>query len=144
MLENTDIPAKKKPRGKPFTHDDPRINKKGRPRKGFSIAEICRDFFQQETTIKRTDSKGRETQERINRTILFLEALYGRAIKDSDAAAKLLWNYIDGQPPFSGRIGGLPDDGDGVDPEDEEAIVRHLRGLIQGKGQNGNGDTPKK
>ena len=134
---------------KPFVKDDPRINRKGRPKIGQSIAELAREFMKGETTVVRKDANGNEAKaEKVGRTMLFLEALYNRAtVGGSDSAAKLLWNYLDGLPPFTGRLGALPpEDGAEIDPADEEAIKEHLRELIMGKahGKNGNGNGSQK
>ena len=104
---------------------------------------MARQFLQETTSVKRKDPKtGREVTEQIERKLLFLEAVFQRAIKDSDPAAKLLWNYIDGLPPFTGRIGAMPDEPAGMDPAEEDAIKQHIKDVILGKrnGANGNGN----
>lgn len=129
-------------KGKPLTKDDPRINRKGRPKKGQAIADAFRELLKEDTSVTRR-KKGKPVEERINRLRLFAETIFQRAITGNDAAARLIANYVDGLPPFTGRLGTLPDEeAEEIDPEDEEAICEHLRSLIMGKGRNGNGDGP--
>ena len=125
---------------KPFVKGDPRINRKGRPPKGHALADLAREM--NEESIEITDPKTRKAKE-VERKRAFLLRIWTEAMNGNMAAAKLWWNYCDGLPPFTGRLGGLPPD-EGETPEDEEAIKEHLRELIMGKGRNGNGNGSAK
>jgi len=145
------------PYGRPFTgKDDPRINLKGRPKIGQSIAELAREFMREEVEVDERPidpatgkRKGKKILTKVQRKRLFLQAIWARAIRGSEPAAKLLWNYCDGLPPFRGVI-STPDAGEG-EPDfsvlsDEELAqvvtsIYKARGAVftpvGGNGQNG-------
>jgi hypothetical protein len=78
------------------------------------MADLIHQFFQEELVVK---TKGKSKREvRVLRKRLFIEAVYNRAVKDSDAAARLLLNYHEGLPPFRGTISTDDGEEDGFDP----------------------------
>jgi len=125
----------------PFVKGDPRINRNGRPKKGHTLTEFAKTFFEGFTT--RDPNTGRIIKQ-TERKKQFIEAVYDKAVRGDMSAAKLLWNYLDGLPPFTGRLGTLPEEGEGVDPSDEKAIKQHLTELIMGKRNGSNGNGAKK
>jgi hypothetical protein len=125
----------KKTGGRDFTKNDPRINRNGRRKNGETIADAFRALLTEETNVTRK-VKGRAVEERILRLRLFAETMFNRAISGSDAAARLIANYVDG--PFTGRLGALPPEGP-EEEADDEIIMEHLEELILAK-RNGNGN----
>lgn len=134
--------------GRPFQPGDPRINRNGRPKLGQSLADLTRAFLKEEISVddpadKRKGAK-KKRQLKVVRARLFLEALYSRAVRGSDSAAKLLWNYNDGLPPFRAVIANEEPEGE---PDlsrlsDEElmtviGIMEKAKGNAVAPGKNG-------
>jgi hypothetical protein len=59
------------------------INKKGRPAKGHSITEWCKEMLSSQPEVK--DAIGK--------------SIMKKALEGDTAAQKLVWNYMDGQAP---------------------------------------------
>lgn len=82
----------------PFSKGDPRINRKGRPKKGSAIAEILREILEEQPVI---DPKTKELKLKKSKSPdmkrVFAESLVIRAIR-SNAAARILLHYVDGLP----------------------------------------------
>ena len=70
-------------------------NPRGRPKKGTSLAELFRATMDEVRKIKNPDTK-RERTIQIKKA--FVEAVLGRAISGSDAAAKLVLEHTEGKP----------------------------------------------
>jgi len=84
--------AKNNVPGKPFTKDDPRINRDGRPKgSGISIT----------TAIKRELVNIPEGQKATYLQILIKKILKKAIIEGDQQTQKLIWNYIDGMPKQS-------------------------------------------
>ena len=129
----------KKTGGRDFTKDDPRINRKGRSPSGHALTDLARLMNEENTTI--TDSKTKKATE-LERKRAFLLRVFAEAMNGNMAAAKLWWNYCDGLPMFTGRMGELPNPDEGEADDDDRAIAEHIRALVMGKmggGRNGNG-----
>jgi len=78
---------------------DPRRNLNGRPKSGESLADLARQI-----NLESEEVMVGETKTRMEKRRIFLESIYRRAVRGSDAAARLWWNYSDGLPPFKGQI----------------------------------------
>ncbi len=89
--------AKNTATGKPFTKNDPRINKEGRPKgAGISIT----------TEIKRALAEKPEGQQSTHLELL-IKRILKKAISDGDTnTIRQIWNYIDGMPmqKFQGEV----------------------------------------
>jgi len=74
------------------------INRKGRPKKGFTIAEYLRE-------------KLREVEPKYKKTYLeiFADTMVKSAINGDPTARKLIMQYIDGLPIQKVRVGNLED-----------------------------------
>lgn len=145
---------------RPFVKGDPRINRNGRPKSGETMADLIHQFFKEDIVVEA--AKGKSKREvRMLRKRLFIEAVYNRAVRESDAAARLLLNYHDGLPPFRGTISTDDGDEDGFDPSQLSdgdlatlvAIYRKGRvagnvarehAAVGGNGKNGAGKNGKK
>ena len=117
------------------------------------MADILHRFMDGDMVIEA--AKGSRREVRMQRKQLFIEALFNRALRDSDAAARLLMNYHDGLPPFRGTIFSGDEWEDDFDPaqlSDEDlatlvAISRKARASGNGKiaaGSNGKNGPGKK
>ena len=85
--------------GKPFEKNDPRINRKGRPKKGECMTDILNWALDQKRTIK--DSGTGEEKSLLLRHIL-AEKLISKAVDDGDVAAiKYIYDRLDGRPKES-------------------------------------------
>lgn len=88
MENNGEKTPKKQLKGKPFTSDDPRINREGRP-KG----------------VKNFTTKVKEALERMSEEDglsyedLLVKKILTKAMKQGDnKMIELIWNYLDGKP----------------------------------------------
>jgi hypothetical protein len=88
-MDNTVKTATKQPTGVPFTKDDPRINRDGRPKgSGISIT----------TEIKKKLAEIPEGQ-KVTYLQLLISRIMKQAIQDGDQQMiKQIWNYVDGLP----------------------------------------------
>ena len=77
---------KGKAQGKPFTKNDSRINRKGRPKKGQALTEILHD------ALDEVKSNGKTRREVITEKIITL------AEKGDIIALKYIFDRIDGKP----------------------------------------------
>jgi hypothetical protein len=96
-MDNTVKTATKQPTGVPFTKDDPRINRDGRPKgSGISIT----------TEIKKKLAEIPEGQKATYLQLL-ISRIMKQAIQDGDQQMiKQIWNYIDGMPIARMKLGG--------------------------------------
>ena len=75
-------------RGKPFTKNDPRINKEGRPVGTKNLTTKVREALE-----KIAEGKDYTYEE------AFIKSLLKKAIVDGDTSTqRLIWNYLDGMP----------------------------------------------
>jgi hypothetical protein len=72
----------------PFSNDDPNINRKGRPSKGESWAEIIREVSEKVDPLSGKKFK-----------YLVVKALFNKAIDGDIQAIKEIGNRIDGKSP---------------------------------------------
>ena len=70
-----------------FQKNDPRINRKGRPKKEFSLTQGLRDFLSE--TEPKTKKQFRE---------LLTQKLIALALRGDMTAIKMIFDYIDGRP----------------------------------------------
>lgn len=68
-----------------FNANPQNINRKGQPKKGYSITEAFRSMLCADPDAKRQ----------------IVESIKEKALKGDPAAQKLVWNYMDGLPPKS-------------------------------------------
>jgi hypothetical protein len=94
----------------PFVKNDPRINRKGRPKKGQSLTGILDWALDQKTKIKDNE---------IGETMLLRQALVqkliDKAVNDGDVTAiKYIFDRLDGKPretiEMSETYSGIPED----------------------------------
>ena len=84
---------------KPFEKNDPRINRKGRPKKGECMTDILNWALDQKRIIK--DGGTGEEKSLLLRHVL-AEKLISKAIDDGDVAAiKYIYDRLDGRPKES-------------------------------------------
>ena len=116
-------------------------NPKGRPKGTGShqrLAAILAEFLAEEDNF---EVKGANKTERMGRERAFIRKMFSLAMAGQGWAARLIWNYRDGLPYFSGKI-VIPRDDDeesGLDAETEEAVDKELTRLIMG-GEQQSGD----
>ena len=72
---------------KPFTKNDPRINRNGRPKKDYCLSQGLRDFM----FTKSPDQK-KEIRD------IFIEKVYNMATNGDIVAIRLILNYTEGVP----------------------------------------------
>jgi hypothetical protein len=85
--------------GKPFEKNDPRINRKGRPKKGECMTDILNWALDQERKIK-DDKTGKEKTLLLRHALA--EKLISKAVDDGDVAAiKYIYDRLDGRPKES-------------------------------------------
>ncbi len=89
--------AEKQQIGVPFTKDDPRINREGRPKgSGISIT----------TEIKKKLKEVPEGQKATYLELL-INRIFKQAIQDGDPQMiKNIWNYVDGMPVQTNKLQG--------------------------------------
>jgi hypothetical protein len=108
---------------KPFIKNDPRINRKGRPKKGQTMTDILDWALDQKRKI--TDDKtGREKLLMLRH--LLAERLISKAIDDGDVSAiKYIYDRLDGRPKESIDISAprndIPDD-----PEERRQLMKQI------------------
>lgn len=130
--------AKKQQVGVPFTKDDPRINRKGRPRgSGISIT----------TEIKKKLEQAPEGQR-----VTYLELLINRIMKQAiqygdQKMIKQIWNYVDGMPKqaheISGKNGGPIEFSNLTDEQLNTFISSKIGEGGAGKASTGEGEKTK-
>jgi len=99
---------------KPFVKNDPRINRKGRPKRGQTLTDILSWALDQRKTI--TDSETGKEKSLLLRQVL-AEKLISKAINDGDVSAlRYVFDRLDGRPKESVEISAkqndIPDDPD--------------------------------
>jgi len=81
---------------KPFEKNDPRINRKGRPKKGECMTDILNWALDQKRIIE--NGKTGEKKSLLLRHVL-AEKLISKAVDDGDVAAiKYIYDRLDGRP----------------------------------------------
>jgi hypothetical protein len=115
----------------PFTKNDPRINRKGRPRKGQTMTDILNWALDQKRKI--TDVKTGEEKSLLLRQVL-AQKLIDKAIDDGDVPAiKYIFDRLDGKPKetveMSEKRNDIPDD-----PEERRALAEQLRAELTWEG----------
>ena len=108
---------------KPFEKNDPRINRKGRPKKGESLSDILSWSLDQKRRIT-DDTTGKE-KSLLLRQIL-TEKLISKAIDDGDVAAiKYIYDRLDGRPKetfdISAKRNDIPDT-----PEERRLLAEQI------------------
>jgi len=84
---------------KPFEKNDPRINRKGRPKKGECMTDILNWALDQERKIK-DDKTGKEKVLLLRYALA--EKLISKAVDDGDVAAiRYIYDRLDGRPKES-------------------------------------------
>jgi ABC-type ATPase with predicted acetyltransferase domain len=104
---------------KPFTKNDPRINRKGRPKKGQSLTDILDWALDQKRKIKETG------EEKLLRQML-AQRLINKAVDDGDVSAiKYIYDRIDGKPK---EIIEMTEKRDDIpsDPEERRAMAERI------------------
>jgi hypothetical protein len=108
----------------PFVKGDPRINRKGRPKKGECLTDILSWELDQKRDI-RDDKTGKE-KSLLLRHIL-ARKLIDKAVEDGDVAAmKYIYDRIEGRPKetvmeIAEKRNDIPDD-----PEERRALAEQL------------------
>lgn len=108
---------------KPFEKNDPRINRRGRPKKGQTMTDILNWVLDQKRKI--TDDKTGQEKSLLLRHVL-AEKLISKAIDDGDVAAlKYVFDRLDGRPKetldISTPRNDIPDD-----PEERRRLMEQL------------------
>jgi len=84
---------------KPFVKNDPRINRKGRPKKGECMTDILNWALDQERKI--TDGETGKEKTLLLRHLI-AEKLISKAVDEGDVAAiKYIYDRLDGRPKES-------------------------------------------
>jgi len=112
---------------KPFEKNDPRINRKGRPKKGESMTDILNWALDQKRNIK--DGKTGKEKSLLLRHVL-AEKLISKAVDEGDVAAiKYIYDRIDGRPKetveMSSPRTAIPDT-----PEERARLMEQLENEI--------------
>lgn len=87
------------------------INRKGRPKKGNSMADMFRKYMDETKFFTLPDG----SKKRMLRMQVFAEAVFAEVLKGNMNAARLIANYHSGLPPFTGKLELTPD-------EDQEEV----------------------
>ena len=108
---------------KPFEKNDPRINRRGRPKKGQTMTDILNWALDQKRRIT-DDTTGKE-KSLLLRQIL-TEKLVSKAIDDGDIAAiKYIYDRLDGRPKetveMSSTCNEIPDD-----PDERRRLIEQM------------------
>jgi ribosomal protein L17 len=77
--------------GKPFEKDDPRINRRGRPKKGETLTDLLREKIETTKTAK----------EKLTRKERIVEKLIALAEGGDFSALRYLFDRLDGKPKES-------------------------------------------
>jgi hypothetical protein len=109
---------------KPFEKNDPRINRKGRPKKGECMTDILNWALDQKRIIK--DGETGKEKSLLVRHIL-AERLISKAVDDGDVVAiKYIYDRLDGRPKetveMSTNRNDIPDA-----PEERRALMEQLK-----------------
>jgi len=108
---------------KPFERNDPRINRKGRPKKGQTMTDILNWALDQKRKIK--DNETGKEKSLLLRHVL-AEKLISKAIDEGDVAAiKYIYDRLDGRPKetveLSAKRNDIPDD-----PDERRRLVEEM------------------
>jgi hypothetical protein len=107
----------------PFEKNDPRINRKGRPKKGECMTDILNWALDQKRQI--TDGETGKEKSLLLRHLL-AEKLISKAVDEGDVAAiKYIYDRLDGKPKetveLSAKRNDIPDD-----PDERRRIVEQM------------------
>jgi len=118
---------------KPFEKNDPRINRRGRPKKGESLSDILSWALDQKKKI--TDGETGKEKTLLLRQML-AEKLIVKAVYDGDVAAiKYIYDRLDGKPKEAIEV-STPRDDIPDDPEERRRLREKLEwelGLTKSK-----------
>ena len=89
-------------------------NPSGRPKKGTALAEVLREYLNEEVDTPNG---------KLLRSSAFIRAVYAKAIKGGDAAQRLIMQYIDGMPVQTIKTQEIKDD-DKFDKLTEDQIAK--------------------
>jgi hypothetical protein len=108
----------------PFVKNDPRINRKGRPKKGQTLTDILDWALDQKRKIKNEETG--EEKSLLLRQMLAQRLIY-KAVDEGDVPAiKYIFDRLDGRPKetieMSEKRDDLPDN-----PEERRAMAERLR-----------------
>jgi len=108
-----------------FTKDDPRINRKGRPKKGQSLTDILQWALDQKKTVKNKTSG--EIREVLARQLL-AEKVVDLAIngRGDIQAIKYIMDRIDGKPIETIRSATVTDDITNLTSEERDKRIEEL------------------
>jgi hypothetical protein len=108
----------------PFVKNDPRINRKGRPKRGECLTDILNWTLDQKRKIKNEETG--EEKSLLLRQMLAQKLIY-KAVDEGDVPAiKYIFDRLDGRPKetieMSEKRDDIPDD-----PEERRAMADRLR-----------------
>jgi hypothetical protein len=118
-------------------------NPHGRPHKGESLTDLFREFLRGTEQIEIGKGKDKRV-EQVTRREMFMRAVFKTAVRGNVAAQRLVWNYMDGLPPWNigieGKLVSLNVDME-LSPE-EQGAYDALLGQLFGRreGENGEGE----
>jgi hypothetical protein len=107
----------------PFVKGDPRINRKGRPKKGECLTDILNWVLDQKAKIK-NDETGEEKYLLLRQALA--QKLIDKAVNDGDVPAiKYIFDRLDGKPKETVEVtekrGDIPQD-----PEERRALAERI------------------
>lgn len=117
-------------------------NPRGARKKGESIAELMRKYLAEPVEIETGEGDAR-TKTMLERRELFVRAVFRKAMAGSDAAQKLVWNYMDGLPEANVNLGGSLFSGVAdieLDAETEARVRAELARLLPRRAEGGGAD----
>ena len=127
----------------PFVKNDPRINRKGRPKKGQSLTDILDWILDQKRRIKNGETG--EEKSLLLRQML-AQRLINKAVDEGDVPAiKYIFDRLDGKPKETIEMSGKRDDIP-TDPEERRALAERIEkelGLVHPGPANESGPENK-
>jgi hypothetical protein len=129
----------------PFVKNDPRINRKGRPKKGQTLTDILDWTLDQKRRIKNKETG--EEKSLLLRQML-AQRLINKAVDEGDMPAiKYIFDRLDGKPKETVEMSEKRDDLP-ADPEERRALAERIEkelGLVRPgpANESGPGNTGK-